>query len=617
MTKDKDIEELLRQVEKPARYTGGEYNSVYKDAKEVDIRFAFAFPDLYEIAMSHLGLKILYYLLNERKDTWCERVFAPWTDMERLMRDRDVPLFALESRDSIIEFDFVGFTLQYEMSYSNIVNMLDLAGIPLLSGERTDGQPFIIGGGPCAYNPEPLADIFDFFVLGEGEEVLNIILDTYNRWKGTGSSRREFLKEAALIEGVYVPSLYSVKYNKDGTVKAHLPIDHGLPTRINKVIVKDMNNAYFPDRTIVPLMDIVHDRIVLEIFRGCTRGCRFCQAGMVYRPVREKSPERLKEQVDRLIKNTGYEEVALASLSTSDYPYLETLVKDFMQCYGDKKVGLSLPSLRIDNLSLNLIKEIQRVRKTGLTFAPEAGTQRLRDVVNKNITQKDILDSVKAAFSAGYNNIKLYFMIGLPTETMEDIKGIADLVHSVVDKYHSLGGQKKGKGPRVTVSTACFVPKPFTPFQWQPQASIEDFRTRQGELREMLRRKSIGYNWHEPETSYMEAVFARGDRRLTKVLIRAQELGCRFDGWQEHFDFALWQRAFSDCGIDPDFYATRPRDYEEVLPWDHIDVGVSKGFLIAENERAKKGTTTPHCRNGCINCGITKLFGGEVCNVND
>ncbi len=614
MIKAKDIEGLLRRVEKPARYAGGEYNSVYKDAEEVDVRFAFAFPDLYEIAMSHLGLRILYYLLNEREDTWCERVFAPWPDMERLMRHQGISLFALESRGPVAAFDFIGFTLQYEMSYSNVVNMLSLAGVPVLSDERRDNHPFIIGGGPCAYNPEPLADMFDFFVIGEGEEVLNSILDIYIEWKRAGGSRAEFLKSMALIEGVYVPSLYRVEYNPGGTIKAHLPTEQRFPKTINKVIIKDMDRAYFPDRIIVPFTDIVHDRVVLEIFRGCTRGCRFCQAGMVYRPLREKNPEKLKEQVAELIKNTGYEEVALASLSTSDYSHLEAFVKDFIKKHGDKKVGLSLPSLRIDNFSLNLIKEIQKVRKTGLTFAPEAGTQRLRDVINKGVTQKDLLDSVEAAFVAGYNNIKLYFMVGLPTETEEDIEGIANLVYRVLDKYHSLEKQKKGRGPRITVSTSCFVPKPFTPFQWQPQDSIKNLEAKQEMLRKRLRRKSINYNWHQPELSYMEAVFARGDRRLSRVLIRAQELGCRFDGWQEHFDFERWQRAFSDCGIDPDFYAARCRDYGEVLPWEHINVGVSRDFLKSENEKAKQGATTSHCREGCINCGITELFGGEICN---
>lgn len=612
----KDMERLFNLVEKPARYTGGEYNCVYKDKNEIDIRFAFAFPDVYEIAMSHLGLRILYYLLNEREDTWCERVFAPWTDMERLMRDRGVPLFALESRDAIAEFDFLGFTLQYEMSYSNVVNMLSLASIPLLSGERDRSHPFIVGGGPCTYNAEPMADIFDFFVLGEGEDILTPILDTYKTWKRQGGSRKEFLGRVALIEGVYVPSLYDVKYNKDGTIKSIAPIDNRFPARINKVIIRDMNKAFYPHRIMVPFMGIVHDRIILEIFRGCARGCRFCQAGMVYRPVREKRPEVLIKQAEQLIKNTGYEEIALASLSTSDYTYLDILVKELIASHGDEGVGLSLPSLRIDSFSMGLIKEIQKVRKTGLTFAPEAGTQRLRDVVNKGVTEEDLMNSVEAAFAAGYHNIKLYFMMGLPTEKKEDIEGIANLVHRVVDKYYSLRGQRKGRGLKVSVSTSCFVPKPFTPFQWRSQDGIEVFKAKQEILREKLKHRAISYNWHRPETSYLEAVFARGDRKLAKVLIRAWELGCRFDGWNEHFDFTKWQEAFADCGIDPDYYATRNRSYDEIMPWEHINVGVSQEFLKRENERAEKGITTPYCREGCINCGITELFGGGICNTN-
>lgn len=611
----KDIEGLLGRVEKPARYTGGEYNSVYKDKGEVDIRFAFAFPDVYEIAMSHLGMRILYYLLNERKDTWCERVFAPWTDMEALMREKGIPLFALESKDAVSGFDFVGFTLQYEMGYSNVLNMLSLAGIPMQSSEREKGHPFVIGGGPCAYNAEPLADIFDFFVLGEGEEVLTPILDTYIKWKKEGGTRQEFLERAALIEGVYVPSLYNVEYNSDGTIKSVAPVSDRFPGRINKVIVKDLDEVFFPDRIIVPFTDIVHDRIMLEIFRGCTRGCRFCQAGMVYRPVREKSPEVLVKQAERLIKNTGYEEVSLASLSTSDYTNLAPLTRKLIADHGGKGVGLSLPSLRIDNFSLDLIKEIQKVRKTGLTFAPEAGTQRLRDVINKGVTEEDLMASVGAAFSAGYNNVKLYFMVGLPTETKEDIEGIADLAFKVVDRYYKTDKEQRGRGLKITVSTSCFVPKPFTPFQWQPQDTIQSFRDKQEMLKKKLKHRAITYNWHQPETSYLEAVFARGDRRLSKVLIRAWELGCRFDGWKEHFDFGKWQRAFEDCGMDPDFYATRPRGYDEILPWDHINAGVSKEFLIRESERAKKANKTPYCRKGCINCGITELFGGGICDA--
>jgi len=611
----RDIELLLDKVEKPARYTGGEYNCVYKKKEKIDIRFAFAFPDTYEIAMSHLGLRILYYLLNRREDTWCERVFAPWTDMESLMRENRVPLFALESRDPVAEFDFIGFTLQYEMSYSNITNMLSLAGIPMLSSRRNKEHPFVIAGGPCAYNGEPLADIMDFFVLGEGEEVLMPILDAYLEWKRRGGTRGEFLERVSRIEGVYVPSLYNVKYKEDGTIESVLPAGDSVPGKINKVIIRDLDSVYFPDRIIVPFTDIVHDRIILELFRGCVRGCRFCQAGMVYRPVREKAPGVLLTQAERLIKNTGYEEVSLSSLSTGDYSQLQPLVQRLIKAHGEKRVGLSLPSLRIDGFSLELIKEIQRVRKTGLTFAPEAGSQRMRDVINKGVTEADLMGSVGAAFEAGYDNVKLYFMIGLPTETTEDIECISDLVFKVVDKYYATDRQKRGRKLRVTVSTSCFVPKPFTPFQWQPQDSIQSFRQKQRLLKDKLRHRAVTYNWHQPETSFLEAVFARGDRRLGKVLIRAWELGCRFDGWKEHFDFAKWTKAFEDCNIDPKFYALRRRSYTEVLPWDHINIGVSREFLKRENERALRGRTTPYCREGCINCGISELFGGGICNV--
>ncbi len=612
-----DIDRLLGKVQKPARYIGGEYNSIYKDPARVDVRVAFAFPDVYEIGMSHLGTRILYNLMNEREDTWCERVFAPWTDMEDLMRKEGIPLFALESREPVAGFDIIGFTLQYEMCYTNVINMLSLAGIPILSRDRSREHPFIIGGGPCAYNGEPLADIFDFFVLGEGEEVLHELLDLYIEWKRNTGSRREFLEEVALIEGVYVPSLYHVIYNEDGTVNAVKPVDQRYPSRIRKRIIKDLDKVYFPRRNIVPYMNIVHDRVMLEIFRGCTRGCRFCQAGMIYRPVREKKSDTLLEQAEKLIKSTGYEEMSLASLSTSDYTALETLVKELIKRYGEKGIGISLPSLRIDSFSLGLIEEIQKVRKTGLTFAPEAGTQRLRDVINKGVNEQDLMDSVGTAFENGYSTVKLYFMIGLPTETEEDIKGIADLAYKVVDRYYQADKNRRGRGLKVTVSTGCFVPKAFTPFQWEAQNTVEDFNRKQDLLKKALKHKAIVYNWHQPETSFLEAVFARGDRKLGQVLVKAWEKGCRFDGWDEHFKYDRWMEAFKDCKIDPGFYALRARDYEEVFPWDHIGTGVSREFLIGEHKKALKGEVTPFCREGCTACGITEFFGGGVCNAVD
>jgi len=612
-----NIDKLLNKVQKPARYIGGEYNSVYKDPSGVDIRFAFAFPDVYEIGMSHLGLRILYNLINEREDTWCERVFAPWSDMEELMRKEGFPLFALESREPIAHFDIIGFTLQYEMSYTNVVNMLSLAGVPLLSEQRNEHHPFVIGGGPCACNGEPLAGIFDFFVLGEGEEVLDEILDAYRDWKEEGGPRAVFLQRAACIEGVYVPSFYSAEYNEDGTIKKVKPVDVKYTRKVRKRIVKDLDKSYFPDRIIVPFIHIVHDRIMLEIFRGCTRGCRFCQAGMIYRPVREKKTDTLLEQAGKLVQSTGYEEISLASLSTSDYSELESLVKELIRRHGTKGVGLSLPSLRIDSFSLDLIKEIQKVRKTGLTFAPEAGTQRLRDVVNKGVNEQDLLNSVGAAFESGYKTVKLYFMIGLPTETTEDVSSIADLAYKVVDRYLKVDKDKRNKGLKVTVSTSCFVPKAFTPFQWEPQDTMEVFRQKQDLLKKKLRHRAVVYNWHKPETSFLEAVFARGDRRLGQVLIKAWEKGCRFDGWDEHFNFDKWMEAFRECAIDPDFYALRRRNYEEVLPWDHIGVGVSKDFLIGEHKRSLEGKTTPYCREVCVNCGIKDFFGGGVCDAID
>jgi len=620
-------DDILIQVEKPARYTGNEWNMIKKDpeSKEIAIRFAFCFPDIYEIGMSHLGMKILYHLINEREDTYCERVFAPWIDMENIMREKGIPLFALETKDPINNFDFVGFTLQYEMSYTNILNMLDLAGIPVRSKDRTEQHPFVCAGGPCACNPEPLADIIDFFVLGEAEEVINEILDAYKKWKYeddedisningkvNGKTRESFLRMIANIEGVYVPSFYEVKYNCDGTINNIYPKSSEFPAKIRKRIIKNLDSVYYPEKMIVPYINIVHDRIILEIFRGCTRGCRFCQAGFIYRPVREKMPQKLVQLAEKLQESTGYEEISLASLSTSDYTGLKELTEGLINSMSEKRVSLSLPSLRVDSFSLGLMEKAQSVRKSGLTFAPEAGTQRLRDVINKGVTEEDLLDSVKIAFEGGWSTVKLYFMIGLPTETPDDVAGISELGEKVVSTYMNTPKDKRGKGLNVTISTSSFVPKPFTPFQWESQDTIETLREKQKHLKSIIKSKYIRYNWHEPEISFLEAVFARGDRRTGEVLIRAWEKGCKFDSWGDCFDFSKWMEAFEECKIDPHFYANRKRTYEEIFPWEHIDMGVSKKFLQRENEKAYKGELTDNCRIKCNYCGAT-VFGGGVC----
>lgn len=612
-TKEYIYEELLPKVEKPGRYIGTEWNSVHKDPEQVDIRFAFCFPDVYEVGMSHLGMKILYHLLNDQQDIFCERVFAPWPDMEKEMRKNNIKLFGLESRDYIDSFDFVGFTLQYEMSYTNIVNMLDLAGIPIRSGERSEKHPFIVAGGPCAFNPEPLYDIVDFFMLGEGEEQLLEVMDVYRKWKETKGTREGFLRLAAGVKGVYVPSFYNVDYNEDATVKEIIPIEIDVPQKVKKRVIKSLKGSYFPDKIIVPFIDIVHDRIMLEIFRGCTRGCRFCQAGMIYRPVREREVEELVEIADKLIQSSGYEEISLSSLSTSDFSKLHELVEKLVSKYQSSKIGLSLPSLRIDSFSLKLIQEVQKVRKSGLTFAPEAGTQRMRDVINKGVDEADVINSVGAAFETGYSGVKLYFMIGLPTETMEDIQGIADLTYKVVDRYYQVPKEKRGRGLNVTASASSFVPKPFTPYQWEPQDSIDTLIEKQRYLNKAIKRKQITFNWHEPYVSYMEAVFARGDRRLCDVLIRAWELGCKFDGWDQYFKFDAWMQAFKETGIDPDFYAVRRRELTETLPWDHIDVGVTKKYLRSEYEKSLKVELTKDCRAACTGCGINLFEEGGVC----
>jgi radical SAM family uncharacterized protein len=604
-----DIKKCLDAVETPARYTGGEWGMVRKNPADAAIRYAFCFPDTYEVGMSHLGMKILYSLLNERDDTYCERAFAPWVDMESGMRARNMPLFTLETHTALSDFDFLGFTLQYELSYTNVVNMLDLGGIPLTAAERGEGAPFVSAGGPCAFNPEPLADIVDFFILGEGEEVTLETLDVYVAWKKRGGTRLEFLEEIAGIEGVYVPAFYDVSYNNDGTVQSIVPNALAAKETIQKRVVFELDAAYYPTTFIVPNISIVHDRVMLEIFRGCTRGCRFCQAGVIYRPVRERSAARLSALAKELVKNTGYEEISLTSLSSSDYTALQPLCDDLLALTKANKINLSLPSLRIDNFSLALMG---KVRKKGLTFAPEAGTQRLRDVINKNITEEDVRQSTLLAFGGGYSGVKLYFMLGLPTETEADVMGIAALSGMVAEQYFTIPKDKRARGLSITVSTSCYVPKPHTPFQWEPMDSIENLEKKQRLLKSSIKHRAVKYNWHDAKVSYLEGVFARGDRRLGKVLVAAHKAGCKFDGWHEFFKFDRWMDVFKDCGIDPDFYVTRRREYDEILPWAHIDVGVSNAFLIRESEKSKVPETTEECRKKCSGCGAA-AFGGGIC----
>lgn len=601
---NKISDDILYKVEKPSRYTGGELNSYNKDKNSVDIRVAFCFPDVYEVGMSHLGMKILYYTLNQREDTYCERAFAPWPDMEKQMRENDIPMYTLETKDSLKEFNFVAFTLQYEMSYTNILNMLDLANITLRASKRGEDEPIILCGGPCAYNPEPLYDIADIFALGEGEKQLDEVMDLYKECKSKGLSKKEFLRKAVKIRGIYIPSLYDVTYKEDGTIKEFKPKYEDVPSKVTKAIMWDFSNIEFPNKLLVPYSEIVHDRVTLEAFRGCTRGCRFCQAGMIYRPVREKTKEKLIEQADELIKVTGYEEVSLVSLSICDYSNITELITELIEKYKDKKVGVSIPSIRIDAFSVDLIKEIQKVRKTGLTFAPEAGTQRMRDIINKGVTEENLMDAVTCAFQSGWSTIKLYFMIGLPYEKKEDILGIADLGQKVVKKYYSVPKQERKKGLKVTLSTSIFVPKPFTPFQWAPQDKLDIVKEKITRLRGKIKSRQIVYNWHESPVSYMEAIIARGDRRICDVIIKAFELGAKFDGWGEYFDFEIWLKAMKECNVDGDFYACRERSYEEIFPWDFVDIGVSKDYLIRENEKAKKGELTGDCREECRNCGI-------------
>ncbi|MDY3305097.1 MAG: TIGR03960 family B12-binding radical SAM protein [Clostridia bacterium] len=605
-----EIENILPLVEKPARYTGGELNCVYKDASKVDIRFAFCFADTYEIGMSHLGMKILYSVLNGRSDIWCERVFAPWIDMESEMRKNNIPLYALESGDYIRDFDFIGFTLQYEMCYTNILNMLDLAGVPLLSADRGEGDPFVCMGGPCAYSAEALCDFADFYFLGEGEEMNLEVMDAYKEWKKSGGKRIDFLKSIAQIEGVYVPSFYDVEYDGD-RIKSITPNCPEAPKRVKKRIIRDLDSVYYPEKIIVPFVEIVHDRIMLEVFRGCIRGCRFCQAGMIYRPVREKKPDTLIKSVEKLIASTGYDEISLSSLSTSDYTCLREFTDKLLDITEKEKISLSLPSLRLDSFSMELMEKVQKVRKSSLTFAPEAGTQRMRDIINKNITEENLLSSVKMAFEGGYSSIKLYFMIGLPFETIEDVCGIADLSKKVVRQYLETPKEKRSPGLRVTTSVASFVPKAFTPFQWAKQDDNETLLIKQLALKEAMNDKRVKYNYHEAPVSVLEGVFARGDRRLSKVLLKAHEKGIKFDGWSDQFNLDKWHEAFADAGIKIETY-TRARSYDEILPWDMIDIGVTKEFMLSEAKKAEQGITTPNCREKCSGCGAAR-FGGGVC----
>ncbi len=607
------LEDILLKVEKPARYTGGELNSVVKNLEGVNIRYAFAFPDVYEVGMSHLGMHILYNLLNKINDVWCERVFAPWTDLEGQLRENNIELFALESMDSLKDFDILGFTLQYEMSYTNILNMLDMANIPIESAKRDNSFPLVIAGGPCAFNPEPLHEFVDMFFLGESEELLVEVMDLYREHKKNGYDKNEFLKEACLFEGIYVPEFYDVEYNEDGTISKRKKLYDKAPDIVKKRIIKDLDKSFFPEKIVVPFIETVHDRIMLEIFRGCTRGCRFCQAGMIYRPIREKSVETLLKQADLLIESTGHEEISLSSLSTGDYSKLIELATGLLDKYEDRRIGLSLPSLRLDSISFDLMERVQKVRKSGLTFAPEAGSQRMRDIINKNITEDDILGTVKTAFDLGWSTVKLYFMVGLPGETIEDIYGIKDLAYDVKNEFFNRERENIRGNLRVNVSAACFVPKPFTPFQWEAQNTVDEFFDKTGLLKKAIKDKKVSYSYHDPKLSSIEGVFALGDRRIAKVLKTAWKKGCIFDGWGDKFNYDVWIEAFIESGVDPEFYNQRQKNFEEILPWDFIDCGVTKEYLIKEKKKSLEGTTTEDCRLNCTGCGVNMNLVGGPC----
>ena len=609
---DKRLTRILPKVQKPARYTGGEYNQIIKDKATVDIRMALCFPDTYEIGMSNLGVRILYGTLNEMDGVWCERAYAPWGDMENEMRSAGIPLWALESGDSLSEFDAIGFSIGYEMAYTNVLNMLDLAGIPLKSADRHELTPLVFAGGASCVNPEPMADFFDLCFIGEGEDMDAELLLLLREAKKTGMSKTEFLSKAANIEGVYVPSLYEPVYNEDGTLKEIKALE-GAPEKVTRRIVADFDSSYFPVNPIVPSTEIVHDRVTLELFRGCIRGCRFCQAGYIYRPVRSRSTDKLVEQGISSLENTGYQEVTLSSLSTSDYRPLDELCDGLLDFCVPRSIGLSLPSLRADNFSIDLMSKVQKVRKSGLTFAPEAGTQRLRDAINKNVCEEDLLNTCQIAFKGGWNNVKLYFMLGLPTETDEDVLAISDLAMKVLYTWKS-HATSKNRGVNITVSTSCFVPKPHTPFQWEAQVDLDEYRRRVALLREHMRAKAISYNWHDSDTSLIEAVLSRGDRRVGAVIEDVWKNGGKLDSWSEYFSFNRWMNAFEACGLDPKFYACRERTFDEVLPWSRVNIGVKPEFMWEEREKCYAGELSPDCRKKCLNCGALSLMDGGRCD---